>query len=774
MRVARWIGGVGAMVLGACFEGRFMLHEACRSDADCVDYACVDGFCGGPGEGGSSSSSGGPEGCGDGALDPGEACDGTVDDPAARCVACQIATCPKGYHLVPEAFCAEAALPPASCLITCVPDTCGDGLKSSYEACDDANADNNDGCLATCAAAECGDGFVHTGSELCDDGNQQNGDDCDQRCTVPSCGDGELQAPEECDDGNVQDGDACRNVCVQARCGDGVVELGVEDCDDGADAQDDSCKADCSAAVCGDGLVEGGAEQCDDGNADDSDLCVAGCKQARCGDGFVQAGVEACDEGEGNGGPVCGSDCVLTSCGDMAKDPGEDCDDGDADNTDECLDNCLAASCGDGYVRTDVELCDAGVLNAAIGCVGDCMASTPITAVATGPFTSCALIEGGGLRCWGRNAECQLGLGNADTVGDDEYPLQAPMLALGSRKATQVVLGRDHSCALFDDASVRCWGGNGGGMLGYGDFMSRGCEAATRPELLPAVQIWEGDEFTVKLVAGQVHTCALSNLGRVRCWGVNYYGPLGYPKTLLVGAQEVPAAFGPVAVGGVVADLYASHHTTCAILDDGAVRCWGGNFWGSLGIGTYDAVGDDEEPASVAAVALPAPAAQLAVGSAHTCALLTTDELYCWGSNVAGELGLGDLNVFGYATPQLVPSGAAIAELGLGAALTCVRGTDGPVRCWGTGQEGQLANGTGEDFGLASPASAAAAIDFGLPLPALALSVNNGHACALLEDGALRCWGASEEGQTGAAQTANIGDDPEELPLYKPVFLFPQ
>lgn len=69
-------------------------------------------------------------------------------------------------------------------------------------------------------------------------------------------------------------------------------------------------------------------------------------------------------------------------------------------------------------------------------------------------------------------------------------------------------------------------------------------------------------------------------------------------------------------------------------------------------------------------------------------------------------------------------------------------------------------------------AAAAPAIDFGAPLAGLALSVNNGHVCALLEDGALRCWGASGEGQTGAGQTANIGDNPEELPLYTPVLMF--
>lgn len=460
-------------------------------------------------------------------------------------------------------------------------------------------------------------------------------------------------------------------------------------------------------------------------------------------------------------------------CGDGVVQAGEECDDGDADNSDECLDNCLAASCGDGYVHADVEQCDLGVFNYAVGCVAECSQLTPITGVATGPFTSCVLVEGGGLRCWGRNAECQLGLGDQAAVGDDEYPATAPALELGAHKALQVVLGRDHSCALFDDSGVRCWGGNEGGVLGYADSEPRGCEASTRPGLLPALQIWDGEEHTVKLAAGQLHTCALSSQGRVRCWGGNFFGALGYPGVLAVGALEVPAAVGPVTVGGEAVDLFANHHTTCVILGDGAVRCWGGNFWGSLGYGDYEAVGDDEDPALLGDVPLPAPATTLALGQSHTCALLTTDELYCWGSSLAGELGLGDLNPFGYPSPQLVPSGAPIAEFGLGAALTCVRESEGPVRCWGTGKEGQRASGDTKDFGLTAAAAAAPAIDFGAPIGAQALSVNNGHACALLADGALRCWGASAEGQTGAGQTANIGDNPEELPLYTPVFMFP-
>ena len=768
LRIA--VGLAGALT--GCFTGRFMLHEACRSDADCVDYACVDGYCGGPASDGSSSSSGGPsDGCGDGLPDPGEGCDGPLDDPATRCVACEVASCPKGYHLVPETFCAASTRDPDECLAGCVPDTCGDGLLTAYETCDDANADETDACLSTCAAAECGDGFVQAGSELCDDGNDKNGDDCDQRCTVPSCGDGAVQAPEECDDGNVVDGDACRNVCVAARCGDGVVQVGVEDCDDGAQDPADGCALDCEAAACGDGVLQVGVEVCDDGNGDDSDACVAGCVPATCGDGFVQAGVEACDGGPANDGAVCGDDCVLTSCGNGTQQAGEQCDDGDADNTDECLDNCFAASCGDGYLFAQAELCDAGWFNQAVGCVDGCTRLTPISEISLGPVTACATVEGGGLRCWGRNAECQLGLGDQAAVGDDEYPAQAAALALG-RPVTQVALGRHHSCALLDDASVRCWGANFTGQLGYGDWDSRGCTPASTPDQLPALEIWEGGEYTVQLAAGDDHTCARSDLGRVRCWGGNGWGALGYPDYDHVGIDEPPVAVEPVDVGGTATALVASNQTTCVVLDGGAVRCWGANFFGSLGYGHGDSIGDDEHPASAGDVPLPAGAAEVVVGSAHTCARLTSDELYCWGSNLFGELGLGDLNFLGYAIPQLVPLGDALADLALGGSLTCARLADGRVRCWGTGQEGQLATGNVDGYGLGAPVADAPIVDFAGP-SAVELAASSGHACALLDDGSLRCWGAGAEGQSGQAQTSNVGDDPEEVPLATPVFLFP-
>ncbi|MBL9100680.1 MAG: DUF4215 domain-containing protein [Myxococcales bacterium] len=776
---SRWTPAalLAGLVCGACFKGQFMLGQACRSDAECVSLDCIDGYCGGPpADAGTTgepttdappTSTGGGSTCGDGVVAADEPCDGAVADPATRCVACEVVSCPPGYHLVPEAFCGEGAVPADECLAICIPDGCGDGILQTYEDCDDGDLDNGDGCLQTCKRAACGDGFVQAGVELCDDGNTDNGDDCDQRCTVPTCGDGDVDDGEKCDDGNLVDTDACRNVCVAAACGDGVVQTGVEECDDGGEG-DDACDAACKAAACGDGVLQTG-EACDDGNLKDDDACVGACVPAECGDGLVQTGVELCDEGADNGEGVCDADCVLVSCGDGVVQAGEECDDGDADNGDACLDTCYAAFCGDGFAQAGVEACDFGIFNAAIGCVEGCSQLTPIVGLAAGPFTTCARIEGGGLRCWGRNSECQLGLGVDTPVGDDEPPAAVPAISLPG-PVSQVVLGRDHTCVLLADQSVRCWGG--GGLLGYADGQARGCSPDSVPSTLPPVEIWEDGAATVALAAGDTHTCALSDAGEVRCWGLSFAGDLGLPGVYLVGLAERPVDVAPVDIGGTAVALRASNHTTCVILDDGRLRCWGGNYWGSLGYGHYDAIGDDEAPAAAGDVPLGDAVLDVAIGSAHTCARLGGGELFCWGSNLAGELGLGDSNPFGWADPQAVAPGGELAELQLGASLTCARMTTGEVRCWGSGAEGQLADGTGADFGLKMPASQAPDLPFLSMFPAVMLAAGNGHACARLQYGDLYCWGANGDGQLGYAQTANLGDDADEVPLYRPVAVF--
>jgi cysteine-rich repeat protein len=157
---------------------------------------------------------------------------------------------------------------------------CGDGVVDPGEACDDGNTDDADGCTNACALPGCGDGIV-AGDEQCDDGNTEDNDACTSACKPAACGDGFIQAGvEACDDGNADDTDDCLSTCVAAKCGDGAVQAGVEACDDGNADDTDDCTSTCAAAKCGDGFVQAGVEGCDDANADSSDGCLATCAVA--------------------------------------------------------------------------------------------------------------------------------------------------------------------------------------------------------------------------------------------------------------------------------------------------------------------------------------------------------------------------------------------------------------------------------------------------------------------------------------------------------------
>ncbi|MBK7825432.1 fibrinogen-like YCDxxxxGGGW domain-containing protein [Nannocystis sp.] len=185
---------------------------------------------------------------------------------------------------------------------------CGDGVLDPGEACDAGPANADDAaCTLACKTASCGDGLVQAGVELCDDGNQQDDDLCVAGCLPAACGDGFVGPGEACDDGNNIDDDACGNDCAPQSCGDGKLQMNQgETCDDANKDNGDDCLTTCVLASCGDGELHQGVETCDDGNADDSDACTSLCKPPACDDG-IQSGAETdldC------GGPSC-ADCKL-------------------------------------------------------------------------------------------------------------------------------------------------------------------------------------------------------------------------------------------------------------------------------------------------------------------------------------------------------------------------------------------------------------------------------------------------------------------------------
>jgi alpha-tubulin suppressor-like RCC1 family protein len=146
-----------------------------------------------------------------------------------------------------------------------------------------------------------------------------------------------------------------------------------------------------------------------------------------------------------------------------------------------------------------------------------------------------------------------------------------------------------------------------------------------------------------QIATGNKHTCALLDNGRVRCWGTG--AALGYGNDDVIGDDEHPSVAPFVDVDGLVVEIVAGGGQTCARLENGDVRCWG------LPNGqSPDPIGDDETPSSVPPLPLPAPAVGLAAGTEHACAVLETDDVYCWGVGAMGRLGYGDEDDVGIGT----------------------------------------------------------------------------------------------------------------------------
>ena len=140
----------------------------------------------------------------------------------------------------------------------------------------------------------------------------------------------------------------------------------------------------------------------------------------------------------------------------------------------------------------------------------------------------------------------------------------------------------------------------------------------------------------VSITAGAYHTCAVLNTGAVNCWGWNFYGQLGNGTTNNSSAPVAVSTFTDVTATAV--SITAGNSHTCALLNTGAVNCWGWNFYGQLGNDTNT---DSSAPVAVNAFTDGVTAVSITAGYFHTCALLNTGAVNCWGRNHKGQLGNG-------------------------------------------------------------------------------------------------------------------------------------
>ena len=335
---------------------------------------------------------------------------------------------------------------------------------------------------------------------------------------------------------------------------------------------------------------------------------------------------------------------------------------------------------------------------------GDMSLGGPAIDISAGASHMCAVLAGGSVRCWGGPSYGQLGYGNLEFVGNANTPSDVGDISLGG-SALAVSAGYSHTCALMNGGHVRCWGQ--GEMLGHGSTADIGDDEA--PSSVGNVPLGAGS--VIKVAAGVFHTCALHLNGTVRCWGNGSAGQLGYGNTNDIGDDEPASAAGTVNVGGFVVDIDTGDHFTCALLSTGGVRCWGFSGNGQLGYGNAEWVGDNETPASVGDIQLGGLATAISAGDDHACALLDTGDVRCWGDGSSGRLGYGNENDIGDdehpSSAGNVDIGGVAMAISAGSNRTCALLQTGAVRCWGEGSTGVLGYGNENNIGDdEAPASA--------------------------------------------------------------------
>jgi alpha-tubulin suppressor-like RCC1 family protein len=347
---------------------------------------------------------------------------------------------------------------------------------------------------------------------------------------------------------------------------------------------------------------------------------------------------------------------------------------------------------------------------------------TGVVGVAAGDRHTCALSSSGGLKCWGDNYYGQLGDG---TTIDRGAPVDVAGLTGG---VVAVTAGREHTCVLTDAGGVKCWGSNWFRQLGDGTTTSRSTP-------VDVVGLTSG---VVAVAAGGSHTCALTGAGGVKCWGDNVYGQLGDGTTT--------SRYTPVDVTGLtagVATVAAGANHTCAIAGE-SLKCWGNNDYGQVGDGTTA-----RRFSPVDVIDFTTGAAGVAAGYRHTCALTTAGGLKCWGDNYNGQLGDGTT------TSRSVP--ADVTGLAAGADIVasgynhaCALTSAGGLKCWGDNAVGQLGNGI-------TTARRYTPVDVtGLTEGVAAAAAGHYHTCAITSAGGLKCWGENWRwGQVGDGTTTN-------------------
>lgn len=357
-----------------------------------------------------------------------------------------------------------------------------------------------------------------------------------------------------------------------------------------------------------------------------------------------------------------------------------------------------------------------------------------------------------------------------------------------SFEANFIDCGAYHCCAISQKIDSKCWGWNARGQLGQGDTNNRGDQDGEMGDNLKIIDL--GSDFIIEHIScGGAHTCVLSTNNSIKCFGWNEYGQLGYEHTENMGddPNEMGDDLPSVDLGSKFEPIQVecAARCSCAVSINFQVKCWGCNLYGELGQGDNVTRGATKNTMGEFLTGIDLGnhfnVTDIHCGTGHVCALSTSKDIKCWGFNVAGQLGLGDIenrgddiNEMGDNLPT-VDMGADFVPhiLATGFAHTLSVSIDGTLRTWGYGDYGQLGYGsTGSGGYLPS-------VDLGMGSGSHVITNSDSnqahHTCAWLRNDsyflALKCFGRNDYGQLGVGDYSNRGDEKDEMGDFLPVVL---
>lgn len=347
--------------------------------------------------------------------------------------------------------------------------------------------------------------------------------------------------------------------------------------------------------------------------------------------------------------------------------------------------------------------------------------SSGVTDISAGTWHTCSLTNDGTVKCWGHNSQGQLG----DGTSTNRYiPVDVSGLNSGGKG---IATGFFHTCAVTQKGAVKCWGNNKYGQLGDG--------SNNRGNINTPVDVFGLSSGVITITAGDYHTCALTQSGAVKCWGYNPSGQLGDGTNK---QSNIPVNVTGLSSG--IKSISAGELHTCAVTQSGAAICWGNNLNGQLGDGT-----NIYRNTPVRVFGLSSGIADIAAGKEHTCAITNNGAVKCWGNNGRGQLGDGRGS---YRNAPVDVSGlsSGVTVIAAGSDRTCAITNSGAVKCWGSNNYVHLEYGPGSD--RSTPGDVP-----GFNSKVIAIASGKEHTCALTDSGAVKCWGNNASGQLGDETT---------------------